>query len=62
MQQKWQLVKNLGLGAIPILQLQDSLIKDSKPTKNYVVLIISSCLIATFGLLINSAAVIIGAM
>ena len=62
MQQKWQLVKDLGLGAIPILQLQDSLTKDSKPTKNYVVLIISSCLIATFGLLINSAAVIIGAM
>lgn len=62
MQKNWQLFKNLGLDAIPILKLRESLLKDSTLTQNYLVLTFSSCLIATFGLLINSAAVIIGAM
>ncbi len=62
MQRIWKLFKKFGLGAIPILQLRESLVKDSKLTQNYLVLIISSCLIATLGLLIDSAAVIIGAM
>ena len=62
MQRTWKLFKTFGLGAIPILQLRESLVKDSKLTQNYLVLIISSCLIASLGLLIDSAAVIIGAM
>lgn len=62
MQKKLQLFRNSGLKAIPILMMRESLIDDSELSLNYIVLIISSCLIATFGLLINSAAVIIGAM
>lgn len=58
----WQLLKNFGFDAIPILKLRESLLQDSECDQNYLVLIISSCLIATLGLLINSAAVIIGAM
>ncbi|MCA1991720.1 MAG: DUF389 domain-containing protein [Coleofasciculus sp. S288] len=61
-QKTWRLFRNAGLRAIPILQLRESLLQDSKLTLNYIVLIVSSCLIATFGLLVNSAAVIIGAM
>jgi uncharacterized hydrophobic protein (TIGR00271 family) len=62
MQRSWQLFKNLGLGAIPILKLRESLWQDTQLTQNYLILILSSCLIATFGLMINSTAVIIGAM
>ena len=60
--QHWKLLKNFGLGAIPIIQLRESLISESQLNQNYLVLIVSSCLIATFGLIINSTAVIIGAM
>lgn len=42
--------------------LQANLTAESSLTQNFIVLIISSCLIATFGLISNSAAVIIGAM
>ncbi|HEY9668578.1 MAG TPA: TIGR00341 family protein [Coleofasciculaceae cyanobacterium] len=42
--------------------LRESLHKEAQLSQNYVVLIVSSCLIATFGLISNSAAVIIGAM
>lgn len=62
MRRTWQLFKSFGLGALPILKLRESLLKESRLTQNYLVLTISSCLIATFGLLIDSAAVIIGAM
>ena len=62
MRQAWKLFKIFGLGAIPIIQLRESLIQESKLTQSYLVLIVSSCLIATFGLVINSSAVIIGAM
>ncbi len=62
MRRNWELLRNFGLEAIPILKIRESLVKDSKLDQNYVILILSSCLIATFGLLINSAAVIIGAM
>ncbi len=58
----WKLLKSFGLGAIPVIQLRESLVKESQLTQNYLGLIISSCLIATFGLVINSTAVIIGAM
>ncbi len=42
--------------------LQDSLLVEAVFDANYVVLTVGSCAIATFGLLANSAAVIIGAM
>ncbi|MEO0410158.1 MAG: DUF389 domain-containing protein, partial [Cyanobacteria bacterium P01_A01_bin.135] len=50
------------IAAVPILKLRASLFEDSQTTLNYLILIISSCLIATLGLIVNSAAVIIGAM
>lgn len=40
----------------------DSLQDESTLDRNFIVLIIGSCIIATFGLIANSAAVIIGAM
>ena len=45
-----------------VAQLHQELSTDAICNTNYVVLIISSCLIATFGLISNSTAVIIGAM
>jgi len=42
--------------------LYESLKIEAELSQNYVVLIVSSCLIASFGLISNSAAVIIGAM
>ncbi|MEL7328585.1 MAG: DUF389 domain-containing protein [Cyanobacteria bacterium J06559_1] len=42
--------------------MQDSLMDEAELDYDYVVLTIGACLIATFGLLSNSAAVIIGAM
>lgn len=47
---------------IELQQLQTELLMESTPDLSYFVLIVSSCAIATFGLLSNSAAVIIGAM
>ena len=60
----WKFIQKLklGLGALPILKLRQSLMEESQLTQNYLVLTISSCFLSTFGLLINSAAVIIGAM
>ena len=43
-------------------QLQTELLAESTPDLVYLILIVGSCAIATFGLLANSAAVIIGAM
>ncbi|NEU77355.1 DUF389 domain-containing protein [Hassallia byssoidea VB512170] len=43
-------------------QLKTDLLEESTPNVTYLILIVSSCAIATFGLLTNSAAVIIGAM
>ncbi|MGB3405642.1 MAG: DUF389 domain-containing protein [Microcoleaceae cyanobacterium] len=62
MQATWKFIQNLGLGVVPFLKLRESLLIDSRLSQNYLVLTVSSCLIATLGLLINSAAVIIGAM
>jgi uncharacterized hydrophobic protein (TIGR00271 family) len=45
-----------------LCQLQDELLDEANPDRPYFVLIVGSCVIATFGLLTNSAAVIIGAM
>jgi uncharacterized hydrophobic protein (TIGR00271 family) len=43
-------------------QLQSELLDEATPDRPYLVLIVSSCIIATLGLLTNSVAVIIGAM
>ncbi|MEY2976613.1 MAG: hypothetical protein RLZZ435_750, partial [Cyanobacteriota bacterium] len=43
-------------------QLRQNLLEDGSPNPNFFVLIFSSCLIASFGLIGNSTAVIIGAM
>lgn len=43
-------------------QIQIDLLEESTLNSSYIVLIVGSCMIATFGLLTNSAAVIIGAM
>lgn len=45
-----------------INQIEIDLLEESTLDLNYIVLILGSCVIATFGLLSNSAAVIIGAM
>lgn len=47
---------------VKIEQLQTQLLAESTPDLTYLVLIVGSCAIATFGLLSNSTAVIIGAM
>lgn len=55
---------NLGRRVSPqgLKHMRDSLMDDSTLENNYVVLTIGACIIATLGLLSNSAAVIIGAM
>ncbi|BCL36339.1 DUF389 domain-containing protein [Nostoc sp. MS1] len=56
---------NFQNNRITPLQLQDlrnGLLEESTINTNYIVLILGSCIIATLGLLSNSAAVIIGAM
>jgi hypothetical protein len=47
---------------VQLQQLQTELLAESTPDLSYLVLIVGSCAIATFGLLANSAAVISGAM
>ncbi|MGB3613942.1 MAG: DUF389 domain-containing protein [Elainellaceae cyanobacterium] len=50
------------LASVPILKLRASLFEESRTSLNFLTLIVSSCLIATLGLIVNSTAVIIGAM
>ena len=63
-----QLIRQLSdqiqvwLSTVPILKLRSSLLEDSQLNLNFIVLLAGSCMIATFGLIVNSAAVIIGAM
>lgn len=45
-----------------LVQMRQDLMAESRPSFNYMILVITACLIATFGLLSNSTAVIIGAM
>jgi uncharacterized hydrophobic protein (TIGR00271 family) len=47
---------------LELKQIQEELSTESTLDLSYIILIVSSCAIATFGLLSNSAAVIIGAM
>ncbi|MGF1535480.1 MAG: DUF389 domain-containing protein [Elainellaceae cyanobacterium] len=50
------------IALVPILKLRASLFEESQVSLNYLALLVGSCIIATFGLIINSTAVIIGAM
>ena len=50
------------ISAPAIIQMRQDLMAESQLSFNFMVLVVTSCLIATFGLLSNSAAVIIGAM
>ncbi|WP_413162822.1 DUF389 domain-containing protein [Capilliphycus salinus ALCB114379] len=52
----------MKISAPAIIQMRQDLMADSELNFNFMVLVVTSCLIATFGLLSNSAAVIIGAM
>jgi uncharacterized membrane protein len=47
---------------VQLQQFQADLLAESIPDPTYLILIVGSCAIATFGLLANSTAVIIGAM
>lgn len=63
LQKFWQkLAWNRRVSPQGIRYIADSLLDDSILNRDYLVLILGSCAIATFGLLSNSAAVIIGAM
>lgn len=53
---------NRRVAPLDIEQLRTGLLTESTLDINYVVLVLGSCAIATFGLLSNSVAVIIGAM
>jgi uncharacterized hydrophobic protein (TIGR00271 family) len=55
-------VTRTSVQPVQLQQLQTELLAESTPDLSYLVLIVGSCAIATFGLLSNSAAVIIGAM
>ena len=54
--------RNRGSEPNQTQQLQTELLDESTLDSSYLILIVSSCAIATFGLLANSTAVIIGAM
>ncbi|NJR14978.1 MAG: DUF389 domain-containing protein [Calothrix sp. CSU_2_0] len=54
--------RNKQLQILDIQELQAELLAESTLDSSYLILVIGSCAIATFGLLSNSAAVIIGAM
>ncbi|MBW4551179.1 MAG: DUF389 domain-containing protein [Aphanocapsa sp. GSE-SYN-MK-11-07L] len=57
-----QAFRNQEQNLIQVQQLHTELLSESTPDSSYLVLIVSSCAIASFGLLANSTAVIIGAM
>uniref|UniRef100_A0A832M302 DUF389 domain-containing protein n=1 Tax=Oscillatoriales cyanobacterium SpSt-402 TaxID=2282168 RepID=A0A832M302_9CYAN len=59
---RFRAFNNRGKSLLELQQLEVELLTESNPDSSYLILIISSCTIATFGLLSNSTAVIIGAM
>jgi uncharacterized hydrophobic protein (TIGR00271 family) len=54
--------RNRHISPLQLEQIQKELLEESTTDINYLTLIVGSCIIATLGLLSNSAAVIIGAM
>ncbi|MGI0486757.1 DUF389 domain-containing protein [Pantanalinema rosaneae CENA516] len=59
---RFRAFRKQGKDLLQSQQLQAELLAESTADSSYLILIISSCAIATFGLLANSTAVIIGAM
>jgi uncharacterized hydrophobic protein (TIGR00271 family) len=59
---RFQQFRKTGSEPVQLQQLEADLWAESVPDSTYLVLIVGSCAIATFGLLSNSTAVIIGAM
>lgn len=60
--QRFRNLRNRANDFVPPQQLQSDLLAESSLDLSYLILVIASCAIATFGLLSNSSAVIIGAM
>jgi uncharacterized hydrophobic protein (TIGR00271 family) len=59
---RFQAFRSNGKNLVQVQQLQAELLSESTIDPSYSILIVGSCAIATFGLLANSTAVIIGAM
>ncbi len=59
---RFRAFRHPGKGLIERQQFEAELLAESTPDSTYFILIVSSCAIATLGLLSNSTAVIIGAM
>lgn len=57
-----QIYQQRCLATINLAKIRQQMMEDSQLTWPYLTLVVSSCLIASFGLLANSVAVIIGAM
>lgn len=62
LRKRFQSFRRKGTALEQLQQLQTDLLTEATPDSSYLVLVVGSCAIATFGLLTNSAAVIIGAM
>lgn len=62
LRRRFQHFRRKGAELTQLQQLQADLLTEATLDSSYLVLVIGSCAIATFGLLANSAAVIIGAM
>lgn len=62
LQNRFKYLQNRKVPTQDLQQMQEDLLAESTIDINYIVLIVGSCIIATLGLLSNSAAVIIGAM
>ena len=58
----WRVLRIRPAGVAEHAAMLESLIPDGQLTMNFSVLLLASCTIATFGLLVNNVAVIIGAM
>ncbi len=62
LRKRFQSFRRKDIALEQLQQLQTDLLTEATPDSSYLVLVVGSCAIATFGLLTNSAAVIIGAM
>lgn len=62
LRRRFQFLRRKAAALAQLQQLQADLLMEATPDSSYLALVVGSCAIATFGLLANSAAVIIGAM